>query len=57
MDERVDERFTGQPDPIEQLLYGFSLIGCLPDGGNAEEISSTQSSHRRPARLSLGAHD
>lgn len=32
MDERTGETFTGEPDPIEQLLYGFSITGCLPDG-------------------------
>ncbi len=41
MDERVGERFTGEPDPIEQLMYGFSLICCLPDGRNAAESVAT----------------
>lgn len=41
MDERVAEHFTGQPDPIEQFMYGFSLICCLPDGRNAPESVAT----------------
>ncbi len=32
MDERVPESFTGPGDPVEQLMYGFSLLVCLPDG-------------------------
>ncbi|MGA8994791.1 MAG: class I SAM-dependent methyltransferase [Nocardioidaceae bacterium] len=31
MDERVPDRFTGAGDPVEQLMYGFSLFVCLPD--------------------------
>lgn len=47
MDERVGESFTGEPDPIEQLLYGFSLICCLPDGRNAAESVATGTVMRR----------
>ena len=32
MDERVAERFTAPGDEIEQLMYGYSLLRCLPDG-------------------------
>ncbi|MGW5315483.1 class I SAM-dependent methyltransferase [Nocardia thailandica] len=32
MDERVPEEFTGPGDPIEQLMYGISMLVCLPDG-------------------------
>jgi SAM-dependent methyltransferase len=32
MDERVPERFSGPGDPIEQLMYGLSMLVCLPDG-------------------------
>ena len=32
MDERVPETFTGPGDPVEQLMYGISLVVCLPDG-------------------------
>lgn len=32
LDERTTERFTGSGDEVEQLLYGFSTLVCLPDG-------------------------
>ena len=48
MDERVGEHFTGQPDPVEQFMYGFSLICCLPDGRNAAESAATGTVMRRP---------
>lgn len=32
MDERVGEHFTGPGDEVEQLMYGYSLMCCLPDG-------------------------
>jgi SAM-dependent methyltransferase len=32
MDEAVGEEFTGGGDDIEKLMYGFSLLVCLPDG-------------------------
>ena len=47
MDERVGDRFTGEPDPIEQFMYGFSLICCLPDGRNAAESVATGTVMRR----------
>ncbi|MDY7102948.1 MAG: class I SAM-dependent methyltransferase [Actinomycetota bacterium] len=48
MDERVGDRFTGEPDPVEQFIYGFSLICCLPDGRNAAESVATGAVMRRP---------
>lgn len=50
MDERVGERFTGEPDPVEQLMYGFSLICCLPDGRHADHSVAT-GTVMRPATL------
>ncbi len=32
MDEKVPERFTGPGDQVEQLMYGLSVLICLPDG-------------------------
>jgi SAM-dependent methyltransferase len=32
MDEAVADRFTGEGDDVEKLMYGFSLLVCLPDG-------------------------
>ncbi len=48
MDERVGETFTGEPDPVEQLFYGFSLLCCLPDGRNAPESVATGTVMRQP---------
>lgn len=31
MDERVAETFTAPGDDVERLMYGFSLMCCLPD--------------------------
>lgn len=48
MDERVGEHFTGESDPIEQLMYGFSIMCCLPDGRNAPESVATGTVMRPP---------
>lgn len=32
MDEAVAESFTAPGDEVERLMYGFSLLICLPDG-------------------------
>jgi SAM-dependent methyltransferase len=32
MDERVQDAFTGEEDPVERLFYGYSTLVCLPDG-------------------------
>jgi SAM-dependent methyltransferase len=32
MDEAVAETFTAPGDELERLMYGFSLVMCLPDG-------------------------
>lgn len=32
VDEATEERFAARSGPVERLLYGFSLLICLPDG-------------------------
>jgi SAM-dependent methyltransferase len=32
VDERVAETFTAPGDEVEQLMYGWSITTCLPDG-------------------------
>ncbi len=32
MDEAVAESFAAPGDEVERLMYGFSLLVCLPDG-------------------------
>lgn len=41
MDERVGERFTGRRDDVERLMYGFSILLCLPDGRSHESSAAT----------------
>jgi SAM-dependent methyltransferase len=41
MDERVPDDFTGPGDPIEQLMYGISMLVCLPDGLSHEQSVGT----------------
>jgi hypothetical protein len=41
MDERVPERFTGPGDPVEQFMYGISMLVCLPDGLSHEPSAGT----------------
>jgi hypothetical protein len=32
VDERVAERFTAPGDDVERVMYGFSVMHCLPAG-------------------------
>lgn len=41
MDEAVGESFTGKGDDIEKLMYGFSLLICLPDGLSSKPSAAT----------------
>lgn len=41
MDERTKDRFSGDWHPIEHLLYGFSIMGCLPAGMNHKPSAAT----------------
>lgn len=41
MDEAVAETFTGKGDDIEKLMYGFSLLVCLPDGLSSKPSAGT----------------
>lgn len=50
MDERVAEEFTAPGDEVEQLMYGYSLMCCLPDG-MAHEHSAATGTVMRPDTL------
>jgi len=50
MDERAAETFQAPGDTIERLLYGFSVLGCLPTG-LAEQPSAGTGTVMRPATL------
>jgi 2-polyprenyl-3-methyl-5-hydroxy-6-metoxy-1,4-benzoquinol methylase len=49
-DERVAEEFTAPGDEVERLMYGFSILHCLPVG-MAEEPSAATGTALRPAKL------
>jgi SAM-dependent methyltransferase len=50
MDERVAETFTPDAPPVERLMYGYSLMCCLPDG-MAHDHSAGTGTVMRPATL------
>ena len=41
MDEAVAERFGDSTDDIERIMYGFSLMICLPDGLSTKPSAGT----------------
>jgi SAM-dependent methyltransferase len=47
MDEAVYEEFSAPGDEIEQLMYGFSLFVCLPDGRSSLPSEATGTVMRR----------
>jgi 2-polyprenyl-3-methyl-5-hydroxy-6-metoxy-1,4-benzoquinol methylase len=50
VDERVGEDFTAPSDEIERLMYGFSIVHCLPVG-MSEQPSAGTGTVMRPATL------
>ena len=46
------DEFTGAGDAVEQLMYGFSLLICLPDGLSHEPLRRHR--HRDAARHAAG---
>jgi SAM-dependent methyltransferase len=49
-DERVAETFTAPGDEVERLMYGFSILHCLP-AGRAEIPSAATGTVLRPATV------
>jgi 2-polyprenyl-3-methyl-5-hydroxy-6-metoxy-1,4-benzoquinol methylase len=41
IDENADEHFAPTGDPIQRLLYAFSILHCLPAGRDAEHSAAT----------------
>ncbi len=41
MDEAVSEQFAAPGDDVERLMYGFSLLVCLPDGMSHQPSAGT----------------
>ena len=56
MDERVGEQFTAPGDTVERLMYGFSVLCCLPVG-LADRPSAATGTVMRPATLQRYAND
>jgi 2-polyprenyl-3-methyl-5-hydroxy-6-metoxy-1,4-benzoquinol methylase len=50
VDERVGEDFVAPSDEIERLMYGYSILHCLPVG-MAEQPSAATGTVMRPATL------
>jgi len=50
MDEAVGEAFSGEGDELEKLMYGFSILVCLPDGLSSKPSVGT-GTVMRPATL------
>ena len=48
-DERVAETFTAPGDDVERLIYGFSVLHCLPVGLVAQAPSAGTGTAMRPA--------
>jgi hypothetical protein len=41
MDEKVAESFGAIGDDVERLMYGFSILVCLPDGMSHPDSAGT----------------
>jgi 2-polyprenyl-3-methyl-5-hydroxy-6-metoxy-1,4-benzoquinol methylase len=50
MDERANEAFRADGNPIEHFLYGFSILGCLP-AAMTDSPSAATGTVMRPATL------
>jgi hypothetical protein len=50
MDEAVGDAFTPNADELERLMYGFSLLICLPDS-MSEQPSAATGTVMRPGVL------
>ncbi|MGY1690241.1 class I SAM-dependent methyltransferase [Geodermatophilus sp. SYSU D01105] len=56
VDERVAEEFTAPGDDVERLMYGYSLLCCLPDGRSTRPSVGT-GTVMRPATLERYARE
>lgn len=48
MDERVESTFTGQGGDIEAMMYGWSMLHCLPVGMAEKPSAATGTVMRQP---------
>ncbi|HLB23969.1 MAG TPA: class I SAM-dependent methyltransferase [Dehalococcoidia bacterium] len=56
VDERVGETFTAPADELERLMYGWSILHCLP-AGMAEQPSAGTGTVLRPGTLRAYARE
>jgi 2-polyprenyl-3-methyl-5-hydroxy-6-metoxy-1,4-benzoquinol methylase len=56
VDERTAEDFTAPADEVERLMYGYSIMCCLPDGLSHQPSAGT-GTVMRPATLEGYARD
>ncbi len=54
-DERVAEAFTGEGDDIERMMYGWSILHCLPAGMSESPSAATGTVFREPTLRSYAA--
>jgi len=47
VDEKVADEFTPSGDEVEQLMYGYSILICLPDGMSGADSAATGTVIRR----------
>ena len=47
MDEAVADDFTAPGDPVEQVMYSYSTLICLPDGLSSTPSEGTGTVMRR----------
>jgi hypothetical protein len=50
VDEHVGDAFAAPADELERLMYGWSILHCLP-AGMAEQPSAATGTVMRPGRL------
>jgi 2-polyprenyl-3-methyl-5-hydroxy-6-metoxy-1,4-benzoquinol methylase len=56
-DERVAEHFTAPGDELERLMYGFSIVHCLPVGRADHDDSAATGTALRPDALRAYAEE
>jgi hypothetical protein len=56
-DERVAESFIAPGDDLERIMYGFSVVHCLPVGRADHEDSVATGTAMRPDTLRAYARD
>ena len=56
IDENADEHFAPSGDPVQRMVYAFSILHCLPAGRHGDHSAAT-GTVMRPATLAAYARD